>query len=244
VHPEDFLFTLDNGDQVVPNSVGMVPNYELNERNTIVAFGDFGNRLEGDEALYVERLEIVDDGTPLTFLGPDGEQSAVGLTWDGGESPYDSGPRLVGAKLNAVGDEPVGEGGVQVLDQVLLPNDEFALYGGGDYRIRLLTSGGFTPTGITGLTPDAYGDHFVVHATAADGSTVLLTEVGVDYDVAGGTLRVLGLADLGRPEGGSVADDECYVEDVDNYIDIILVGDRLRIGARRRSAVRQRHHRR
>ena len=225
VHPEDFLFTLNNGDQVVPNSVGMVPNYELNERNTIVAFGDFGNRLEGEEALYVERLEIVDDGTPLTFLGPDGEQSGVGLTWDGGGSPYDTGPTLVGAKLNAVGDEAVGEGGVQVLDQPRIPNDEFALYGGGDYRLRMLTSGGYTPTGITGLTPDAYEDHFVVHATAADGSTVLLTEVGVDYEVAGGTLRVLGLADLGRPEGGPVAYDFCYAEDVDNQIDIILAGD-------------------
>ncbi|MEK9938697.1 MAG: hypothetical protein VW552_08175, partial [Ilumatobacter sp.] len=27
VHPEDFLFTLTNGDQVVPNSAGLVPNW-------------------------------------------------------------------------------------------------------------------------------------------------------------------------------------------------------------------------
>jgi hypothetical protein len=36
---------------------------------------------------------------------------------------------------------------------------------------------------------------------------------------------VLGLADLGRPTGESVAYDECYVEDVDDYVDIILAGD-------------------
>ena len=52
VHPEDFLFTLNTGEQVVPNAAGMLPNYELNERNTVVLFGDFGNRLDGDEAVY------------------------------------------------------------------------------------------------------------------------------------------------------------------------------------------------
>jgi hypothetical protein len=28
----------------LPFSIGMWPNWELNERNTVVAFGDFGNR--------------------------------------------------------------------------------------------------------------------------------------------------------------------------------------------------------
>ena len=228
VHPEDFLFTLSNGDQVVPNSAGLVPNWELNERNTVVVFGDFGNRGAPGEvgAVYPAKLEIVDDGTPLRFLGPDGEESGVGLTWEGeGATGYGTGPQLVGAKLNHVGDAPAGEGGAPFFEQVQLPNDEFALYGGGDFRLRMLTSGGFTPTGITGLTPDAYERHFRIHATAEDGSTVLLSEVGVDYEVAGGTLRVLGLADLGQPLGDGVVYDDCYVEDVDNQIDIILQGD-------------------
>ncbi|MGB0210442.1 MAG: hypothetical protein ACPGCX_10190, partial [Ilumatobacteraceae bacterium] len=79
VHPEDFLFTLTNGDQVVPNSAGLAPNWELNERNTVVVFGDFGNRGAPGEAdaVYPAKLEIVDDGTPLRFLGPDGEESGV-----------------------------------------------------------------------------------------------------------------------------------------------------------------------
>ena len=114
VHPEDFLFTLTNGDQVVPNSAGLVPNWELNERNTVVVFGDFGNRGAPGEAdaVYPAKLEIVDDGTPLRFLGPDGEESGVGLTWEGqGATGYGTGPQLVGAKLNHVGDAPAGEGG-------------------------------------------------------------------------------------------------------------------------------------
>ncbi|MEO0323074.1 MAG: phospholipase, partial [Myxococcota bacterium] len=48
---------------------------------------------------------------------------------------------------------------------------------------------------------------------------------GVDYAVLGGTLRVVGLAELGPPEGGEVVYDGCYDEDLDNYIDVILVGD-------------------
>lgn len=227
VHPGDFLFTLNTGEQVVPHSAGMVPNWELNERNTIVVFGDFGNRGLADEpdAVFPVKLEIVDDGTPLMFMGPDGEQSGVGLTWETEATPYDSGPNLVGAKLNHVSEEPEGEGGVGLLENVLLPNDEFALYGGGDYRLRVLTSGGFSPDGLTGTTPDQYEDFFRIHATDTSGTTVLLTEVGVNYEVAGGTLRVVGLADLGKPAGDGVYYDDCYVEDADNYIDIILEGD-------------------
>jgi hypothetical protein len=215
---------LTNGDQVVPNSAGLVPNWELNERNTVVVFGDFGNRGAPGEAdaVYPAKLEIVDDGTPLRFLGPDGEASGVGLTWEGqGATGYGTGPQLVGAKLNHVGDAPSAKGAHPSSNGRCCPNDEFALYGGGDFRLRMLTSGGFTPTGITGLTPDAYERHFRVHATAEDGSTVLLSKIGVDYQVAGGTLRVLGLADLGQPLGDGVVYDDCYAEDVDNQIDII-----------------------
>ena len=72
-----------------------------------------------------------------------------------------------------------------------------------------------------------YEDFFRIHVNGADGETVLLEKVGVDYSVAGGTLRVVGLSDLGQkenPEEG-IYYDGCYAEDRDNYIDIILVGD-------------------
>jgi hypothetical protein len=39
----DFQFTLNTGKIVAPPSVTMITNWELNERNIVVAFGDFGN---------------------------------------------------------------------------------------------------------------------------------------------------------------------------------------------------------
>ncbi|MEM7798303.1 MAG: phospholipase [Chloroflexota bacterium] len=228
----DFQFTLNTGETVFANSVTMTPNWEHNERNVVVLFGDFGNRGMSSEpdAIFPVRLDIVEDETPLNLVGPGGEEfNAVGLSWTTETSPYNFGPVLVGAKLNAVGDEPQGEGGVRLLEGNLgLPNDEFALYGDeGDYRIRVLTTGGFSPDGMTALRPDMYEDFFRVHVNGINGETVLLEKVGEDYAVMGGTLRVVGLAELGQkenPEEGIYYDD-CYIEDRDNYIDIILAGN-------------------
>jgi len=228
----DFQFTLNTGETVFPNSAGMWPNWERNERNTVVVFGDFGNRRMSseDDAIYPIKLEIVEDETPLLLIGPDGEAfNAVGLIWETDTTPYDAGPVLVGAKLNFVGEEAVGEGGAPLIEanSGFMPNDEFALYDEGDFRIRILTTGGFSPDGVTGLRPDMYEDFFRIHVNGVNGETILLEEVGVDYEVAGGTLRVVGLSDLGQkenPEAGIYYDD-CYAEDRDNYIDIILVGD-------------------
>ena len=63
----DFQFMLNTGEVVFPNSVTLLPNWELNERNTIVVFGDFGNRGKPSEsdAVYPVRLDIVEDATPL-----------------------------------------------------------------------------------------------------------------------------------------------------------------------------------
>lgn len=229
--PTDFKFTLNTGETVFGHAAGMNPNWEHNERNTVVLFGDFGNRKGSDEAgaVFPVKLEIVADETPLLLVGPGGQQeSAVGLTWTTETSPYDAGPVLVGAKLNRVGAEPIGEGGVTLIERSgSLPNDEFALYDGGDFRLRVLTTGGFSPDGVTSLRPDMFEDFFRLHATGPDGEPVILDRVGVDYEVGDGTLRVVGLSDLGRaedPEEG-IYYDGCYQEDRDNYIDIILVGD-------------------
>lgn len=54
---------------------------------------------------------------------------------------------------------------------------------------------------------------------------MIIDTVDLDYAVQGGSLRVVGLSDLGQPEGGDVLFDECYDEDLDNYIDVIIVGD-------------------
>jgi hypothetical protein len=231
VDPTDFRFTLNTGGTVFPHAAGMNPNWENDERNTVVVFGDLGNRHGSDEpgAIFPVRLEIVANDTPLTLVGPGGrEVSAVGLTWTTKSSPYDAGPVLVGAKLNRVGSRALGEGGVTLMERAgSLPNDEFALYGGGDFRLRVLTTGGFSPDGVTGLRPDMFEEFFRVLAHGVDGGTVVLDRVGEDYRVAGGTLRIVGLSDLGRRQDAQsgVVYDDCYVEDRDNYIDIILVGD-------------------
>lgn len=225
VGPEDFELTLNTGETVTPLAAGMNPNWELGERNTVVLIGELGNRLPSTDpdAVFPVRLEVVADDTPLLLVGPDGEVSAVGLSWTTASSPYDAGPVLVGAKLNRVDPEPAGEGGVTLLERSgLLPNDERALYDQADFRLRVLTSGGFSPDGVTGLRPDMFEDFFRLHATGPDGSDVVLDRVGVDYRLAGGSLRVVGLADLGQRADRY---DDCYQEDRDNYIDIVLVGD-------------------
>ena len=227
----DFQFTLNTGEIVFPNSAGMLPNWELNERNTVVVFGDFGNRgLSSEEgAIFPVRLDIVKDETPLLLVGPNGQEfNAVGLSWETDTSPYDSGPKLVGAKLNHVGNEALGEGGLGFGTRSgVLPNDELSLYDESDFRIRVLTTGGFSPDGITGLTPTMFEDFFRIHAKGSNGEVVLLEKVGQEYLVAGGTLRIVGLSDLGQKENPDegIFYDDCYAEDRDNYIDIILVGD-------------------
>ena len=227
----DFQFTLSTGEIVFPNSAGMLPNWELNERNTVVVFGDFGNRgLSSEEgAIFPVRLDIVKDETPLLLVGPNGQEfNAVGLSWETDTSPYDSGPKLVGAKLNHVGNEALGEGGLGFGTRSgVLPNDELSLYDESDFRIRVLTTGGFSPDGITGLTPTMFEDFFRIHAKGSNGEVVLLEKVGQEYLVAGGTLRIVGLSDLGQKENPDegIFYDDCYAEDRDNYIDIILVGD-------------------
>ena len=227
----DFQFTLNTGDIVFPNSAGMLPNWELNERNTVVVFGDFGNRgLSSEEGtVFPVRLDIVEDETPLLLIGPNSQEfNAVGLSWETDTSPYDSGPKLVGAKINHVGNEALGEGGLGFGTRSgVLPNDELSLYDEGDFRIRVLTTGGFSPDGITGLTPTMFEDFFRIHAKGPNDEVVLLEQVGQEYVVAGGTLKIVGLSDLGQKENPAegIFYDDCYAEDRDNYIDIILVGD-------------------
>ncbi len=231
----DFQFTLNTGEIMRPLAASSQPNWENNERNCVVVWNDWANRLPSSDpnARFPVKLEIVADDTPLTLVGPNGQLvSAVGLTWETDYSPYDEnqGPRLVGAKLNYVGDGPVGEGvsnsfTEQLLADVIPSNSEFDLYGGGDFRLRILTTGGFSPDGVRGVLPTDYEKFFRIHVRGENGDTVLITEENVDYQVLGGTLRVIGLSDLGPVEGNGVEYGDCYQEDRDNYIDIILVGD-------------------
>jgi hypothetical protein len=108
-----------------------------------------------------------------------------------------------------------------------LPNDGAAYYGDDAmFRLRLFTSGGFSPDGVSGFLPTEFERFFRLEATHADGSTVAISQDGVDYDVGDGTLRVVGIAELGAAVDDETAIDPIqYLEDHDNYFDIILSGD-------------------
>ena len=229
--PTDFVVILNDGRRVTPEVCSIAPNYDFNERAVAVLFGKFGNRLGPDhpEALYPTRIEVVRDASPLQLVGPNNTfVSAVGFGADTRGTPYTDpdvdpsqrgGPILVGAKLSVM--SAVGDGAPSFLAGTT-PNDGIALYGDqAQYRLRVLTSGGFSPDGVRGIYPTEFSRYFRLRATTENGP-VELTETGVDYDLDGHTVRVVGLAELGL-----VADeyDDCYTEDQDNQIDIVLSGD-------------------
>jgi hypothetical protein len=68
VLPENFRIHLNTGEVVTPLYVAQNPNLDFNERQTVVAFGYFANRLPtGDPgAVHPVRFEVVNgSSTPL-----------------------------------------------------------------------------------------------------------------------------------------------------------------------------------
>ena len=233
VSPDDFLITLSDGSTTAPEVAAVWPNFEFNERSTVVIFGYFGNRIDPreDGAIYPTYVEVVESDTPLQLVGNDAEVvSAVGMGVAAPGSPYTDpdvapdergGPRLAAAKLTRYSSQ--GDTGPRIFRSGLLPNHGEALYGdAAQYRLRVFTTGGMTPDGVRGMWPTEYERFFRVIAVDDTGTEVLITEAGVDYEINGGTLRVEGLADLGLKQD---VYDDCYQEDKDNQIDIILSGD-------------------
>ena len=231
----DFRITVSNGE-ITPSAAGVTPNFEINERNVVVLSGEFANKLPSSDpnSRFVTKVEVVGE---LILVGPNGQEfNAQGMYKETLSSPYDAnnGPRLVGAKLN-YSDPNVAEGFSINLPFPRPDNDEFALYGEqieeaeaeGKVvgRLRVLTSGGFSQMEYR----ECYlliSTNFSVHAQGTDGSTVLVEQVNMEYEVQGGIIKVIGLADLGLAEGvNDTIYDGCYQEDGDNYIDIIIVGD-------------------
>jgi len=229
----DFAITLNDGSVVEPLVAAVWPNFEFNERSTVVVFGYFGNRQppRNPGAMYPVRVEVVASETPLLLAGPGGRVvSAVGMSAQTRGSPYTEpdvapqergGPILAAAKLTRY--SSMGDDGPRLFSPGLLPNHGEALYGErAQYRLRVLTTGGMTPDGVRGMHPTEFSRFFRVIAIDSAGREILITESGVDYRIDGAVLRVEGLADLGVRQD---AYDECYVEDKDNQIDIILSGD-------------------
>ncbi len=221
----DFAITLSNGTVITPLAISLIPNLEYNERQTVVLDGEFGNRiLPGQEgALYPIRVSIVNDGTPLQLLSSQGPVSVVGATVESA-NPYvaGNGPKLVAAKLNRYSD--LGEGAPAILGKATFKNSGSDLYGtDAEYRLRLYTSAGFSPDGIAGLLPSNYANYFILRARDNDNNLISLTTASIPYTIGNlGTITVVGLADLTT---ANTPENPAYIEDHDNYFDVILKGD-------------------
>ena len=228
---DDFRVNLNNGTSVTPQVVSIWPNFLYNERSVAVMFGHFGNRIPPNEpgAIYPTSVQVVRGSSTLELVGPHQRiVSAVGFSFRTPGSPYTApgvapgkrgGPTLVAAKLSKM--SAVGNTGPAIFRQDL-PNSGVSLYGKrARFRLRMYTSGGMTPNGVTPLLPTDYDKYFRVLAVTKSGKTVALTQAGKTYYIDGHPLRVVGLADLGRRQASY---DACYTEVRNNYIDIVLDG--------------------
>ncbi|MDP6890471.1 MAG: hypothetical protein QF471_04010 [Phycisphaerales bacterium] len=231
VDPTDFRVTLSDGSVVTPEAASIFPNFEFNERSTVVIFGEFGDRRDpytDPDAVYVVKFEVVQDDTPLTLIGPGGKMaSAVGMSYGDGVTPMTayasgSGPTLCAAKISRL--RTLGDNGPRPF-QGALPNHGKAIWGPqAKYRLRVLTTGGFSPDGVASVLPSDFSRFFRLRAETSSGDEVWITDTNTVYEIDGHELEVLGLADLGL-----TADQDpwtlAYAEDHDNQIDIILRGD-------------------
>lgn len=155
VLPRNFRVRLNTGEAVTPLYVAQNPNYDLNERQTIVAFGYFGNRLPSEDPASVHPVlfEVVASSTPLKLITPKGLVDGTGLSQTS-SNPYDpfNGPTLVGAKLSPLslaGDYPPAGFAASV------GNHGVECYGAGRdlYRLRLGTHGPICNPGGPGTVP-------------------------------------------------------------------------------------------
>ena len=222
VDPNNFELELNTGRKVNPLYAALNPNYEFNERQTVVVTGYFGNRLGTDAvgAEYPVKLTIVESSSPLKLVTPAGLFEATGLSKES-NNPYDTynGPTLVGAKLSKL--SLAGDYAPDGFDNAV-KNHGVEYYGNNKkfYRLRLFTSGGFSPDGVSGFLPDQFSQYFQINAKKADGSLQKISSANKRYEVNGGTVKVLGIADLGQ--GKDVESDYLYSEDHDNQFDIII----------------------
>ena len=228
---DDFKVTLSNGTSVTPQVTSIWPNFEYNERSVAVLFGHFGNRVPPNQpgAIYPTSVQVVRGSSTLELVGPGPRiVSAVGFSVKTPGSPYtdpevppptEAVPpswRRSSSKMSAVGNT-----GPRIFRQNL-PNDGISLYGRqAKFRLRMYTSGGMTPNGVTPLLPTEYDQYFRVIAVTSSGRKVALTQAGKTYYIDGKPLRVVGLANLGRKQASY---DACYTEVRNNYIDIVLDG--------------------
>ena len=229
---EHFKFTRTDGKVITPNCLSSYPNYEFNERHCVVLFDEFANRIipAYDEAgvqlenghIGIKSVEIVG---PLMLAGPEGQvvdAGMLGLRKDVpiDSTPYFEGPELLSARLIPATTD--GEMATPSLDFGSFPNSGEDLYRTNDaqnlYRLRIYIDGGMTPNGVNGVLPTQFDDYFTINLS--DGTVI--DQANVPAHIEGGTVTVLGLADLGRKSTNQEYDPICYIEDRDNYFDVML----------------------
>ena len=169
---------------------------------------------DSEDAVHPATFRVVSSDNSLKLVTPDGLVKGSGLSKTS-SNPYDlfNGPTLVGAKLSKLslaGDYgPDGFTGSE-------KNHGVEYYGTSKklYRLRLFTSGGFSPDGVSGLKPEQFSDFFQLTAKGAgSGNSIKIGESNQWYRVKGGRIKILGIADLGP---GLTADPEySYAEDHD-----------------------------
>ena len=219
-----FRVTMNTGAVVTPLVASFLPNTEYNERQTVVITGYWGNRiLPGNTgAEYPVSVSIVSSPIELKFVTPIGLVSAVGLSIES-KNPYVSGngPRILAAKLNIFSN--LGESNPQWIN-ASYANSGSDLFGSvAQYRLRIYTSAGFSPDGISSILPTDFSKFFILSATGIAGNQILITEAGINYTIPGyGSIKVLGIADTGPAQSSY---NMSYIEDHDNQYDIILSGD-------------------
>jgi len=229
---EDFEFTLTDKEfnfksKLVPKCASLVPNIELNERHCVVFFEQFA---EKDSSYYPTKLRIVKN-SGWYLVGPKGKHDPVGLELVTGTNAYQkcAGPRYVGAKLNkmsAFGEGAGSFGNMNPNGAAAAANSGVHLYGAdAQYRIRMFYTGGMTPLGSGGMTPDGFERLWKLHVMDS-GDNHTISKVGEALTTSKGQIAVIGLADLGTArETCAEYDDMCYAEDRDNYLDIVLKAD-------------------
>ncbi len=160
--------------------------------------------------------------TELKFVTPLGFVSAVGLNI-ASKNPYVSGngPIIVAAKLNVFSN--LGESNPQWLTASYANSGSDLFNTAARYRLRVYTSAGFSPDGISSILPTDFSKYFILGATDFSGNTLQITQAGVNYSIPGyGNIKVLGIADTGPLQSSY---DITYIEDHDNQYDIIISGD-------------------
>jgi hypothetical protein len=164
----------------------------------------------------------VDSPTELKFITQKGMVSAVGLSIES-KNPYVSGngPRILAAKLNVF--SSLGESNPKWLNASYANSGSDLFGSSAQYRLRIYTSAGFSPDGISSILPTDFSKFFILTATDSSDNAVQITQTGVSYLIPGyGNIKVLGIADTGPLQSTY---NLAYVEDHDNQYDIILSGD-------------------